>query len=252
MTARRTGSSSGASGRKITVTHSTAALLLGRIEQGDDNLIVSLFTEQLGRVSALARNAKNSRRRFGGSLEPMHTLSVTLDEAQSELLMLREASLLDARSTLISSLSAMQCAGLALRWIKHAAPLRTPEPAVWRLVQELLTALDVRHTEQQARLLLAECGLQLLSAFGWGLELDRCVRCGRVCPPDKKAYVNATKGGLVCRQCGMAKTVLSGAQRARVAAASRGQLGELQAEDCEIALDLVEQCLAAHAHFMDS
>jgi DNA repair protein RecO (recombination protein O) len=64
--------------------------------------------------------------------------------------------------------------------------------------------------------------------------------------------VNAAKGGLVCRQCGMAKTVLSGAQRARVAAAGRGQLGGLQAEDAEIALDLVEQCLAAHAHFMDS
>jgi DNA repair protein RecO (recombination protein O) len=252
VTARRTGGTPGGANRKLTVTHVTAALLLGRVEQGDNNLIVSLFTEQLGRVSALARNAKNSRRRFGGSLEPMHTLLVSLDEAQSELLMLREASLRDARSTLISSLSAMQCAGQALRWIKHAAPLRTPEPAVWRLIQALLTALDVRLTDQQTRLLLAECGLQLLSALGWGLELDRCVRCGRACPLDKKAYVNAAKGGLVCRQCGMAKRVLSGAQRARVAAAGRGQLGELQAEDCEIALDLVEQCLAAHANFMDS
>jgi DNA repair protein RecO (recombination protein O) len=227
-------------------------LLLGRIEHGDDNLIVSLFTEQLGRVSALARNAKNSRRRFGGSLEPMHTLSVDLDEAQSELLTLREASLQEPRNTLISSLIAMQCAGQALRWVKHAAPLRTPERAVWRLLQTLLDALNVPHEAERARQLLAACGLQLLSAFGWGLELDRCVRCGRLCPPDRKAYVNPAKGGLVCRQCGMAKTVLSGAQRARLAAAGRGESAALQPQDCDVALDLVEQCLAAHANFMDN
>jgi DNA repair protein RecO (recombination protein O) len=261
VTARRTGSSGSAGGRKLTVTHHTAALLLGRIEQGDNNLILSLFTEKLGRVSALARHAKNSRRRFGGSLEPMHTLSVVLDEAQAELLGLREAELLQVRTTLTSSLTALQCAGQALRWIKHAAPLRTPEPIAWRLILQLLDALDsprsekhekALHSEQQAQLLLARCGLQLLGAFGWGLELDRCVRCGRACPIDKKAYVNPSKGGLICRQCGMAKIVLSGAQRQRLAATARGELAMLQPEDCEIALDLVEQCLAAHAHFTDN
>jgi DNA repair protein RecO (recombination protein O) len=227
-------------------------LLLGRVDQGDNNLIVSLFTEKLGRVSALARNAKNSRRRFGGSLEPMHTLSVVLDESQSELMVLRESALLEARSTLISSLSALQCAGQALRWIKHTAPLRTPEPAIWQLIQALLDELNVSRSDPEARLLLAQCGLRMLGALGWGLEIDRCVRCGRVCPPDKKAYVNPAKGGLICRQCGVAKTVLTGAQRARVAAAGRGEPGKLQPEDCEIALDLVEQCLAAHAHFVDN
>ena len=43
-------------------------------------MIVTLFTEELGKIAALARGARKSSRRFAGALEPMHTLRVTLDE----------------------------------------------------------------------------------------------------------------------------------------------------------------------------
>nr|MDQ2647496.1 DNA repair protein RecO [Myxococcota bacterium] len=80
-----------------TSVHSTEALVLRRVEYGDADLIVTLLTLSLGRVSALARGARKSRRRFGGALEPFFTLSVTLEERRSsELFALREASVLRA------------------------------------------------------------------------------------------------------------------------------------------------------------
>jgi len=223
-------------------SHRTRALLLRRVEHGESDLIVWLFTEELGRLSALARGARRSQRRFGGMLEPFQTLVVELDEPAGggELFTLREATLDVSRIGLTASLDAMDAAGRALSWVRTAAPPRTPEPAVWTALQVLLDRLDAS-PRVNPRLVLAEQGLVLLSAFGWGLDLERCVRCGRPCEPHRAALIDPIRGGLVCRACGGAKTRLSGPLRARLAE------GSLEPGDVDVALELVERALQAHA-----
>ncbi len=203
--------------------------------------ILSLFTESLGRVSALARGARKSKKRFGGALEPFHTVRVEFDEpASGELFPLRDAALETTRLTLTSNLARMDAAGRALGWIRVATPARTAEPAVWRTLVELLDRLNDAVAVDQ-RQVLAEQGLLLLAAFGWALELERCVRCGKQCAPGRAAMIDADRGGLVCRACGGARLRMSGATRARVAR------GALLPEDVDAALGLVEQALRSHA-----
>lgn len=202
--------------------------------------MLALFTESLGRIPALGRGARRSQKRFGGALEPFHTLFVDVDEPGSgELYLLREASIATMRPTLTSDLSRMDTAGRALSWVRTAAPPRHVEPGVWQVVEQLMDRLD-DVAQTNPRLVLAEEGLRLLAAFGWGLELSRCVRCGRECEPGRTAMVDPERGGLVCRACGGAHFRLKGAARARVAA------GALAAEDVDVALDLVERALRAH------
>ncbi len=227
--------------------HTTRALLLRRVSYGESDLVVTLFTEALGRVSALARGARRSQKRFGGSLEPMHTLILRMDErAGAELLALREASLETPRHHLVRDLDRMQAAGRALGWIRRAAPPRTPEPEAWRVIIELLDRLDDESDARTPKLHLAELGLRLLAALGWGLDLQRCVRCGRACESGRAAMIDATRGGLVCRACGGARVQLDGAVRARLASAAAGKIPGLSAEDANVALGLVEAALRAH------
>ena len=130
--------------------HTTRALLLRRVSYGESDLVVTLFTESLGRISALARGARRSQKRFGGALEPMHTLVVRVDErAGAELLALREASLDKPRHQLVRDLDRMQAAGRALGWIRRAAPTRTPEPEVWHHHQR--AARSPRRRTRRAR-----------------------------------------------------------------------------------------------------
>ncbi len=228
-------------------SHTTRALLLRRVSYGESDLVVTLFTEALGRVSALARGARRSQKRFGGSLEPMHTLLVRLDEsAGAELMALREASLETPRHHLVRDLDRMQAAGRALGWIRRAAPPRTPEPDAWRVIIELLDRLDDARDTRTPRLHLAELGLRLLAALGWGLDLELCVRCGRACEPGRAAMIDASRGGLVCRACGGARMVLDGAARARLASAAAAKTPGLSPEDVDTALGLVESALRTH------
>lgn len=227
--------------------HTTRALLVRRVSYGESDLVVTLFTESLGRVSALARGARRSQKRFGGSLEPMHTLVVRLDErAGAELLALREASLETPRHHLVRDLDRMQAAGRALGWIRRAAPPRTPEPGAWRVLIELMDRLDDEHDPRPPRLHLAELGLRLLAALGWGLDLERCVRCGKPCEKGRAAMIDAARGGLVCRACGGARVQLDGAARERLASAAAGQPPGLSPEDADTALSLVEDALRVH------
>lgn len=226
----------------------TQALLLRRVDYAEADWVVTLLTEDAGRVSALARAARKSRKRFGGSLEPMHTLKVRLEERpHAELLTLREATLASTRRHLVTSLDRLDAAGRALGWVRRAAVRGQDEPEVWRSTIALLDRLDDRGDSRSAKVHLAEFGLHLLRATGWGIELERCVRCGRDCEPGRAAMIDAARGGLVCRACGGASRTLSGDERARYAEASTGAAGVLEEPDATTALRLVEDALRAHA-----
>src|SRR5262249_10170235 len=100
-------------------------------------------------------------------------------------------------------------------------------------------------TPPEAR--VAAMGLRLLALVGWGLDLTRCVRCGRPCEPGASACVDATAGGLVCRACGGARISLREERRIRLLAALQGDDEALDVEDATIAVALVDAALDAHA-----
>lgn len=224
------------------------ALLLRRVEYGEADLVLTLLTEQLGKVSALARGARKSTKRFGGALEPMHTLTVELDERSgAELFTLVEAKLKTPRARILSSLPALEAAGKALSWARRAAPPRTPEAAPYAVLTQLLDRLTDAPGHEDVALGLAEAGLLLLSAFGWGIDFERCVRCGKQASAEQSASVDASRGGLICRGCGGARVRLSAAARQRLARAASGETHVLLAEDALVTLGIVEAALGAHA-----
>lgn len=223
------------------------ALLLKRTDYRDADLIVTLFTTDFGKVQALARSARNSRKRFAGALEPVHTLLVELEvPKRGDLFELRSAEVYEPRVYLPQHLDRLQAAGKLLNWLREALPERSREPRLWELAVGLLDTLDSPQPVD-VRTALTVVGLHLLSLLGWELDFEGCVRCGRSCPPNKPGTISATRGGLVCSSCGGGKTRLDAALRERLIQANRG-VPALLAEDTDVALRLVEEALAAHAN----
>jgi DNA repair protein RecO (recombination protein O) len=234
--------------RKASARITTEALLLRRVEYGEADLVLTLLTQKLGKLSALARGARKSSKRFGGALEPMHTLAIELDERPgAELFILLEARLKVPRAKILTSLPAMEAAGKALSWARRAAPPRMPEKAPYAVLSTLLDRLAEAPSSEASGAALAEAGLSLLSAFGWGIDFERCVRCGRQALPEQSASVDAARGGLICRSCGGARLRISAAAREHMARAAAGQTGVLTADEAAAALSIVEAALGAHA-----
>jgi DNA repair protein RecO (recombination protein O) len=220
------------------------ALVVRTVHVGEADVIATFVTEQAGKVGAVVRGARKGSRRVGGALEPVHTIAVLLEDSGGDLVTLKEARIVRTRPRVTEDLEALRAAGSALRWARHLFPPRTPEAAGWRVLIDLLDALD--RSAASPRKELARAGLALLSAVGYGLDLATCVSCGRPCPEGRAACVDAARGGLVCRACGGASTVLSPTDRAGVCALAWGRAGEATEEQAEVVLDLVDRALAAH------
>jgi DNA repair protein RecO (recombination protein O) len=178
----------------------------------------------------------------------MHTMRVQVEDTPGhDLAILREATIESPRLHLTTDLRRMEAAGKALSWVRRAAAPRTPEPHVWEVVVELLDRLDHPDGSKPPTLHLAECGLRLLVAFGWGLDFERCVVTGAICAPGRAAMIDPERGGLVSRAAGGARIRLPGAMRERLLRASAGRQPELDQADVEVAISLVESALRAHA-----
>jgi DNA repair protein RecO (recombination protein O) len=234
--------------RKSSIRIASDALLLRRVEYGESDLVLTLLTPELGKLSALGRGARKSSKRFGGALEPMHTLRVELDERPgAELLSLTSCKLLTPRGKLLGSLAALEAAGKALSWARRAAPPRTPETEIYALLIRLLDRLEESGEPERVSVTLAEAGLTLLTALGWGIDFERCVRCGKQAAPSQSASVDAVRGGLICRSCGGARLRVSAEARGRLQRAAAGEPQVLLPADAADALSLVEAALGAHA-----
>lgn len=224
------------------------ALVLRTVDVGESDVVATLLTERLGKVAAIVRGARKGSRRIGGALEPVHGVAVMLDDRGAELVTIREARIVRVRASVVSRLEALDAAGTALRWARHLFPPRTPEPQGWRVLIDLLDALDEENAAPHTA--LARAGLAMLTAVGYGLELEQCIACGRRCPDGRAACLDPARGGIVCRACGGALTVLAPAARdaARALAAGNAGPGVGDAE-ARMVLGVVDRAMAVHAGF---
>jgi DNA repair protein RecO (recombination protein O) len=220
--------------------------LLSRVEYGESDLIVQVFTESLGRVSALARGARKSQKRFS-CLEPFHTLRLTLGaRASSELYSVRDATLDRPRLSLASHLVALETASRGLSWLRSASQPRNPEPELFRHTEGFLD--QVAKEPERAQESLGVFGLRLLRALGWGLDFGACASCGKPCPPGQSAFVHPSRGGLVCRACGGGPLRIPSTLRDFLLNSSLESegVGGVSKADAEIVVDIVERALSSH------
>ncbi len=223
------------------------ALVVRTVEFGESDIIATLITEEAGKVGAVVRGARKGSRRVGGALEPVHTIAVLLEDKGAELTTLKESRIVRLRNGVVSSLDALEAAGAALRWARHLFPPRHAEPAGWAVLIELLDELDVASGAPRRE--LARAGLAMLVAVGYALELEQCAVCGRPCPEGRPACVDPARGGLVCRACGGAPSVLSPAHREAARALAQGRSTSVTDADADAVLALVDRAMAAHAGF---
>jgi DNA repair protein RecO (recombination protein O) len=225
----------------------TAALLGRLVAYGEADAVVTLLTEAEGKVSAMVRGARKAGRRLGGALEPFHTLEVSYDDRGGELVALREASLIRIRTGIVSRLDVLDAAGRALRWARHLFPARSAEPRAWAALLDGLDALD--EPACNPPLELARFGMLLLADLGYAIDFEQCVRCGRPCPPERAACIDAARGGLVCSQCGGAPRVIDAATRAVARALLAGERVGASPEQAETLVHLAEDAMAVHAGY---
>ncbi len=172
------------------------------------------MTKRLGKVSALARGARRSRRRFMGALEPFAVLEVEMAAGRGELWRLRQAQVSRSFPGLMRDLEKMAVAGGAVELVRMGMPERDPDPVVFATTVALFELVDHAKGALQEALLCFR--LRIMAVLGFAPCLDRCGRCGKPAGENRAALFDPLAGHLVCRACGGAGVHLGAETRRRL------------------------------------
>ncbi len=160
----------------------------------ESDLLVSVFTRDLGKVRGVARAALKSRKRFGGTLEPMtYVRAAYAERPRQELVRLEQFEAI--ASPLAQPVDYLRAATLAFyaEVLESVLPDHDPQETIFRLT---LTVLE--HTRvESCWLALTYFSLWITRLIGWLPETDRCAECGEPFG-DAAVFYHALADGLTC------------------------------------------------------
>jgi DNA repair protein RecO (recombination protein O) len=175
----------------------TPAVILKRMDLGEADRIVTLFSRDEGKIRAVAKGVRRTTSRSAGHLEPF-TLSDVLFAVGRELDVISQADTLEAFRELRENLELTTHA----YYLAEVVDLLTEDHLENREVFD--TLVDGLHRLAEAddsRLVLIVFHLRLLEALGYKPELRECVSCRSQIEPDRNHF-SALMGGVLCPGCG--------------------------------------------------
>lgn len=205
----------------------TAAFVLRTRPHGESDRLVTLLTEDHGKVTGIAKGAKNSRRRFAGTLEPFVRIrAVFLPRPHTDLVFLQRCELLGALRQFTSDLPRYAAGSYVLELVDRMVLGRESSGDVYGLVRETLEDLDLAGSSDAV---LGAFELRLLAASGYEPSLAACRGCGRHVDGTPTVYLLPERGGFLCRPCvpsGEIVRPVSGATARRLAALATASFTE--------------------------
>lgn len=140
------------------------AVVIRTRQMSETSLIVHWLTEDLGRISTVARGAQRAKSPFRGKLDLLHECEMLMRRSRSsDLHTLNEVRFLRSWPRIRSDLALLRQASCAIRWIEMQTETDTPIPELFGLFTGMLDFLD-QHGTPRLPLLVFE--IQFLDLLG--------------------------------------------------------------------------------------
>jgi len=178
------------------------ALLLRSFDFGESDRIVHLLLPEQGRLTAIAKGARRSVRRFPGTLDLFNRLRVQVEQRRRTSMPRLDAATLERAYLGVRLHPARYALGSYLtELIDRLAPEGGVPDDCRRLfdfAEAAWATIETHLPDARLRVLLE---LRALDAVGMCPELGRCVRCGRGVGDAREVGFHVPEGGPVCRDC---------------------------------------------------
>lgn len=174
----------------------TNAFVLRSRNYGESDRILVLLSEDLGKISAIAKGARRSVRRFaGGALEPFQELNVRLDrKPQYSLAFLHESRVVGSNAALASNLDAFAWASYLTELTEVMTADRDPCRDLYTLYKDVMGRLGREFTEPLAHHFV----LGLLERSGWAPDFEICGICSEPVTDGSRPILDSRGSGVVC------------------------------------------------------
>lgn len=185
--------------------HRTRALVLRSYNQRESDRIVHLYTEQLGRLSVIAKGARRSKKRFPGKLESLTVLNVRIAESRRGAMpRLEGATLVEPFEGLVSPLGRYAIASQFSELLDRLAPEREASPELFEFA---MGVLGVLRSDPPDRLLALLVLVKTIARLGYRPQLAECTLCGEPIGSRDSVGFEPRHGGALCSRCRVGEDV---------------------------------------------
>src|SRR5690606_1208088 len=112
------------------------ALVLRVVDFGESDRIVALLTRDAGRLSAVARGARKSRRRFAGALQTGTLVRIGYREGRGDLAFLERAEVLDPFEGTRQQLGRVALCSAVVELLRELCPEHLVEPGLFEVAHD--------------------------------------------------------------------------------------------------------------------
>jgi DNA repair protein RecO (recombination protein O) len=177
----------------------SSAIVLRTVEFSETSLVVTLFTRDFGKVTALAKGARRPKGPFESALDLLAVIRIVFLRKSSDVLDLLTEAKLDRRFRAAGrDLNRLYAGYYVAELLAELTDTHDPHPELFDAADQALLALDGSVSPATTILWLE---LLALGQVGHAPALDQCAACGREVEPSGRVPFGLLAGGLLCAAC---------------------------------------------------
>jgi DNA repair protein RecO (recombination protein O) len=176
-----------------------SSVVVRQRDLGEADRILTLYTRERGKLSAVAKGIKRPQSKLAGSLQLFSHADVQLAAGRS-LEVVTQARAVDVFYHLRAEMDRFAHACYAAELLDVLTDEGMPDSALFDLILSTLTALN---SGADAATLIRGFEVKLLTRLGYGPELEACVSCGARVGGQTQGF-SVAEGGVLCGACAQA------------------------------------------------
>lgn len=182
----------------------TAGIVLKTIDYGEKDKIITIFTEQKGKVCAILKGVRKLTSRLKFASQPFCYAQFNL-VGRAEFMTVSNACEIVSFFDITQSYAKMVCGSAMLEMVEHSTMVGQRDPVMFDALRTGLGLLC--ETDINPDLILMRFALGVFKVGGYAMNLRTCHNCGKSLSEDKVVYDMAS-GEFCCYKCPVPRFIL--------------------------------------------
>jgi DNA repair protein RecO (recombination protein O) len=184
-------------------TFNDLAITIKRTDWKEQDRLFVFYTQEHGRVDAIARGVKKIHSKMAGHLEPFGTVQVMIAHGR-KLNQVAGASKQEDFIEIKKNLTKIYLANYAFEVLEALTKPEHPDEQFFYLLSDFLKLINNFIVNQKNKFYLLFFTdifiFKFLSYLGFAFDLQKCLKCKNKLKP-KNNYFNPRQGGIICPNC---------------------------------------------------
>ncbi len=182
--------------------YTTNAIVIRSLHYGESDKIVTFFTKDFGKIKAIAKGARRSKKRFQNALGLFsHLRLIFFDREGMGLVRAENCDILHTFSKIREDLKKIFYGNYYLELVNEMSGERETNTEAFNLLLYFLLVLEEKEAQEEW---LRMFEIRMLSLFGYRPNMKKCGLCKREWDDLKEissTFFSPGMGALVCKSC---------------------------------------------------